>query len=75
MIDLIIEARNNKRDAFFVPSAGFDEVMLSIMENCFYDDLDKRTIIENINWLKDEIVDTFENSLLGYRVLLMSFLN
>lgn len=46
--DLIIEARNNKRDAFFVPSAGFDEVMLSIMENCFYDDLDKRTIIENI---------------------------
>lgn len=45
---LIINTRKNNREAYFVPASGFDEVMLSIMEHCFYENTEKRIIIEAI---------------------------
>lgn len=46
--ELICYCRNNNREAYFINSMGFDEVMLSIMEHCFNDDPSKRAHIESI---------------------------
>lgn len=46
--DLISHCRNNNREAYFINSMGFDEVMLAIMEHCFNNDPTKRAHIESI---------------------------
>lgn len=46
--ELIEHCRENDREAYFTNAAGFDEVMLSIMEHCFYEDPVKRKVIESI---------------------------
>lgn len=46
--ELISHCRENNREAYFINGAGFDEVMLSIMEHCFYEDPEKRATIEGI---------------------------
>lgn len=58
--DLIIHCRNNNREAYFINSRGFDEVMLSIMEHCFYNDSEKRVCIDSI---KNQSITLSNNSI------------